>query len=89
MSERKLYTVSQPRTRRVVYERLIWADSADEAIAKAELGTAWPESYDELTSSIERGEWRAEPVTDEMTIEAWKDDDAVADVSSIYAKEER
>jgi hypothetical protein len=71
---RTLYKVTQPRTRIVEYERLIWADSPEQAVAVADAGTAWPESYDERTTRFEAGEWSAAPVTDEQTIAVWRDD---------------
>jgi hypothetical protein len=70
---RALYRVQQPRVRKVIYERLIWADSPEEAIIKADTGTAWPQSYDERTVEVEHGDWSAAPETDEYLIEVWKE----------------
>jgi hypothetical protein len=66
----KLYTVRQPRIRTVIYERKIRAESPEEAIAIAEQGTAWPETYDELTVSVDGDDWEAVEVTDPKDLKA-------------------
>jgi hypothetical protein len=70
---KKLYEVSQPRVRHVVYGRKIWATSPEEAMAIAARGTAWPETYDERTTKFEEGVYSAEEITDPVTLEAWTD----------------
>jgi len=61
---KKLFLVSQPRIRYVSYERKVWADSPAEAIALAADGTSWPESYDEVTLSVEESPATAVDITD-------------------------
>ncbi len=59
----RLFEVKQQRVIRVTYKRQIWARDAEQAVAVAEQGTAWPQSYDESREGVERGAWTTEDVT--------------------------
>lgn len=59
---KKLFRVQQNRVRTVVYEREIWAENEQAAIAEGEVGTAWPETYDEATKSLEKLPMTAEEI---------------------------
>ena len=67
----KFYTVEQPRIRRVIYRRKIWAPNEEAAIRIAETGTAWPEEYDEHTVERTVEEYSATEITDEQTLKIW------------------
>lgn len=66
---KKWWKVQQPRTRVVVYEREIAAETAEEACSIAAQGTAWPESYDERTTELTEGEYSATEETDPIVLE--------------------
>jgi hypothetical protein len=49
------------------------ARTAEEAIAIVQQGTAWPQSYDEITVECVDGEPVAEDITTDELIECWGD----------------
>ncbi|MGN6109054.1 MAG: hypothetical protein ACTHU0_28370 [Kofleriaceae bacterium] len=61
----RLFRVEQPRVKRVVYERVVWAPSGEVAIEIVKHGSAWPESYDERTIRSWNGSHVSTDVTDD------------------------
>lgn len=55
----RLYVVEQPRVRRLLYSREVWAPNEDVAIELVRCGTAWPDTYDERTLGYTEGEYAA------------------------------
>lgn len=70
----KFFVVEQPRVRRVVYRRQVWAPDEAAAIRIVECGTAWPDTYDECTLDCTEGDYSAKEETNEQRMKFRKQD---------------
>lgn len=61
----KYWSVFEPRVKKVVYHVTVWAGNHEQAIRIMKRGNSWPESYDEIEISMERGVITVEDVSDE------------------------
>lgn len=71
---KRLFKVTVPRRKIVRYEREVWADNEAQAVEIVNLGTAWPQSYDELTDEVIDGDPVVVEVTDPEVLKACETD---------------